>query len=66
MLYLTLPFIVQASPGAKQLKLLGEVNGEARRGSERPPLLPLLTSPLPPSPSPSLSDVGEAGASGLI
>ena len=32
MLYLTLPFIVQASPSAKQLKLLGEVNGEARRG----------------------------------
>ena len=55
MLYLTLPFIVQAFPGAKQLKLLGEINGEARRGP-----------PLPPSPSPSLSDVGEAGASGLI
>ena len=49
MLYLTLPFIVQASPGAKQLKLLGEVNGEARRGSERPPS-PSLPPPLPPSP----------------
>ena len=46
MLYLTLPFIVQASPGAKQLKLLGEVNGEARRGPPLPPPSLPLSLPL--------------------